>query len=382
MSRAAARNRDRRLQQERAAANRAANPEKYARDPNERQMGRGAAKARQDAKTKVKKEAKKKAANPLTKSLNEITGNIPKKGQPEKLPGDLRYPYSAIEKSMDFIKFTICKYKRNKNISRENFGKEQVNSFSPTSATTYVTRNDKDLMGDVLGNIILPIPAQLSDTNTANYGSSNMNFMQEAGTKAAMGLIAQEGGTSVGQSINNLVAGLTGKEGSKAVSASFSSAAINAFGGNLTPSQILSRGTGAVINPNMELLFSGPSLRNFSYSFKLTPRFEEEAHTVRTIIKAFKRNMAPKGAGGDFLKTPNMFQIQYLYQGEAHPYLNRIKLCALTNVATNYTGDGTYATYGDGSPISMQLNLTFSELTPIFNEDYLAYDNNDDGVGY
>ena len=299
--------------------------------------------------------------------LSEYFKRPPKKGADETLPEDLRYPYSFIDSKMDFIKFTVCKYKRNQN------------KLGGNNDSSYITRNDKDLMGDVLGNIILPIPAQLTDTNTANYGSSNMNFMQEAGVGAGSAIMGGKASEAGGQ-INKMVAGLA--DNKEVVSQYFSAQAVNAFGGNLSPAQVLARGTGAVINPNMELLFSGPSLRNFSYSFKLTPRFEKEAQTVRTIIKAFKRNMAPKGAGGDFLKTPNIFQIQYLYEGKPHPYLNRIKLCALTNVATNYTGDGTYATYKDGSPISMQLNLTFSELTPIFNEDYEAYSSNSDGVGY
>ena len=130
----------------------------------------------------------------------------------------------------------------------------------------------------------------------------------------------------------------------------------------------------------MELLFKGPSLRNFGFQFKFTPRFKKEAETVRTIIKAFKRNMAPKGSGGAFLKTPNIFEIQY--EGKARNYLNRIKLCALTNVQMNYTGDGTWATYNDGSPISMNMTLAFRELTPVYNEDYEAYGDESDGVGY
>ena len=302
-------------------------------------------------------------------NLSEITRRPPKKGAAEALPGDLRYPYGLIDSTMDFIRFTVCKYKRS-------------NKNDKDKSSSLVARDDIDLKGTELGSIILPIPAQLSDTNTANYGPSNMNFMQEATVNASMNLIAQEGGTGAGKEVNRMIETLTGKKGKDAVTSFITAQAVNSIGGNLSPAQVLARGTGAVINPNMELLFSGPSLRNFSYSFKMTPRFEKEAHKVRTIIKAFKRNMAPKGAGGDFLKTPNIFQIEYLYQGKAHPYLNRIKLCALTNVATNYTGDGTYATYGDGSPISIQLSLTFSELTPIFNEDYLAYNDDKDGVGY
>ena len=143
---------------------------------------------------------------------------------------------------------------------------------------------------------------------------------------------------------------------------------------------VLARGSGTILNPNMELLFNGPSLRQFSFAFKFTPRFQKEAQTVRTIMKAFKRNMAPKGAGGDFLKTPNIFEIQY--KGKANQYLNRIKMCALQNVSVNYTGDGTFATYQDGAPISSVMTLQFQELTPVYNEDYEDYITGTDGVGY
>jgi hypothetical protein len=44
-------------------------------------------------------------------------------------------------------------------------------------------------------------------------------------------------------------------------------------------------------------------------------------------------------------------------------------------MSVNYTGSGTYATYGDSTPVHMQLTLNMSELTPIYAEDY------DKGVG-
>ena len=62
----------------------------------------------------------------------------------------------------------------------------------------------------------------------------------------------------------------------------------------------------------MELLFNGPSLRNFSFNFKFTPRFQKEAQTVRTIMKAFKRNMAPKGSGAAMIKTPKFLKFNIL----------------------------------------------------------------------
>ena len=39
--------------------------------------------------------------------------------------------------------------------------------------------------------------------------------------------------------------------------------------------------TGQVINPNLELLFSGPNLRSFTFNFTLTPRDAEEARIAR-----------------------------------------------------------------------------------------------------
>ena len=72
------------------------------------------------------------------------------------------------------------------------------------------------------------------------------------------------------------------------------SKALNIFGGNVTTNQLLARGSGEVLNPNMELLFGGPTLRNFRFNYKLTPRNEKEAQQVKLIIRAFKRNMAHK----------------------------------------------------------------------------------------
>tara|TARA_S200000501_G_scaffold219079_1_gene205619 strand:- start:1559 stop:2692 length:1134 start_codon:yes stop_codon:yes gene_type:complete len=285
----------------------------------------------------------------------EVVRRPGKQGKPEKF-NDLRYPYSTIESGQDFIKFSAFKYKRGEGI---------------------VTRNQDNLKSDLLGQILLPIPANLVDSNQTAYGEGNMNFLQEGGmkfgTEVMSGQMERAGGT-----INDLVGSVANNK--NLIKNYFATQAMNSIGGNLSLDQILARSNGSVINPNMELLFKGPALRNFGFQFKFTPRFQKEAETVRTIIKAFKRNMAPKGSGGTFLKTPNIFEIQY--EGKARNYLNRIKLCALTNVQMNYTGDGTWATYNDGSPISMNMTLAFRELTPVYNEDYEAYGDESDGVGY
>ena len=48
---------------------------------------------------------------------------------------------------------------------------------------------------------------------------------------------------------------------------------------------------------------------------------------------------------------------------------------------TRYTGEGVYSTYDDGTPVSIELNLTFKELQPIYDIDYDEFPGTK-GVGY
>ena len=55
---------------------------------------------------------------------------------------------------------------------------------------------------------------------------------------------------------------------------------------------ILQRTEGAVINPNLELLFNAPTLRPFNFTFKLASRSETESKIIRSIIRFFKQGSA------------------------------------------------------------------------------------------
>ena len=94
--------------------------------------------------------------------------------------------------------------------------------------------------------------------------------------------------------------------------------------------------------------------------------------------------MAPrKGSdtegAGLFISAPRVFLLKYKSGNLDHPYLHKFKPCALTSMGMNYTGSGSYATYEDKTPVHMKLSLSFTELNPIYNEDY---QDTDIGVGY
>ena len=149
---------------------------------------------------------------------------------------------------------------------------------------------------------------------------------------------------------------------------------------------LFTRTTGAIVNPNLELLFNGPQLRTFSFNFVMSARENREAQQIRKIIRFFKQGMTVKRAKSSlYLKSPNTFAISYIYarDGKPHPWMNRIKECALTACTVDYTPLGNFSTYEDGAMVQYNLGLTFSELEPLYDDDYTTIDQNSDtSIGF
>ena len=127
----------------------------------------------------------------------------------------------------------------------------------------------------------------------------------------------------------------------------------------------------------MELLFQSPALRSFSFNWKMTPRDAMEAKRIRNIIRFFKQGMAARkisnkaGAASMFLGTPNVFNLQYKTNHELDiAGVNRLKTCAVTGCAVNYTPDGIWSAYEDGQPVSTVMSLRMQELEPLYDTDY------------
>ena len=144
--------------------------------------------------------------------------------------------------------------------------------------------------------------------------------------------------------------------------------------------QVMQRVEGQILNPNMELLFSNPALRQFNFSWKLAPRSSQEARTIIQIIRFFKQGMAPvREEPNLFLKAPNTWKLTYKHKTGDHKYLNRFKECAMLNCGIQYTPDGNYATFEDGVMTAYQMTLSFQELDPVYSDDYEGISNTEIG---
>jgi hypothetical protein len=218
---------------------------------------------------------------------------------------------------------------------------------------------------DIIGTVFLPIPNGISDTNAVTWGGADMNAAQAAAVNIATSGV-EGGGSGLASAAENVSKTLIG------ASDEVKKAIVGAFVGEATGIQgILARTAGLVINPNLELLFSAPTLRPFNFTFKLASRSETESKTIRSIIRFFKQGMSPQRSQSNlFLRAPHTFQIQYLHKNEEHKFLNKFKECALQSFNVSYTPEGQYATFNDGAMVSYQITMQFQELEPIFNDDY------------
>lgn len=279
---------------------------------------------------------------------------------------NLRYPIDAkFLKDQDCVKFSMYRYQAKK----ASIGGDDLASFSGS------------VKGKGMGSVLLPIQPTISDSNLVNWGESPLNAVEALGAAAALAGITK-GGKGLKESLTNLKEGLNNPETNSNVKSALAAFfAGEAAGANQS---FFTRTTGAILNNNLELLFQGPSLRSFTFTFSLSAREPKEADAIKKIIRFFKQGMSVKrSTTALFLKSPNIFDIQYYYKGSEHPYINKIKTCALQNFSVNYTPEGNYATFEDGAMTQYNLTLTFGEIEPLFDDDYTKLDGNSDQfIGY
>ncbi len=265
------------------------------------------------------------------------------------------------------------------------------------------------------GMVILPMPQSFEEERAVQFGEDTMNTLAAGltqnviqdqagylgfaagggiggaalGMGGGIGLGGISGGARTGIAVKALtdVAGaLVGKDntsGEALLSTVMSSNILKAAGVNVSAETILARGAGIVPNPNMELLFRSPLLRNFGLVYRMTARSEAEATMIRRIIRFFKQGMSPrtqKSSQNYFLKTPNVFGVTFKTSMQDNKSMPRFKTCALRKFRTDYAPDKMWSAYDDGQPVSVTIVLEFGELTPIYSSDYKGFA--DDVIGY
>jgi hypothetical protein len=218
--------------------------------------------------------------------------------------------------------------------------------------------------------LALPMPENLASQYTQNY--------EELSLTQAFGVI---GGLSqaIAAKRNNLMSG-------GGLDPYIMEAAAGILG-NLPGISNASKGiffgtTGLAVNPQLEMIYSNPQLRQFQFDFILTAKNSIDSKAISNIIKQLKiysHPEIPKGTVGRYYIPPAQFEIEFHNPGSViarnqNTFLFKTKKSVLRDITVDYTSAGTFATFADGAPVQVRLSLTFQEASILTRQDFVQED--------
>ena len=279
--------------------------------------------------------------------------------------------------------------------AQSNKAKNYGNNQTPDRI---INRAGDSVVGSELkGSVLLPMP-KATDVNGVEWGKSELTISGLAALGAAnmvAGRLANDDGQALAEeqareALNaergRNVEGNAGTEFARALGVqTISKLAGVAFGTELDADTFLARTGGKVLNPNAEMLFQGPVIRDFAFSFLMVARSQKEGQEIRKIIRFLKLGMAPKFRSTTFLKAPDIFTLHYKNGQGKDDYLRTVNQfnpggLALTTMNVDYAPFGYWSAYRDSQPVAVKMDLNFTELRPLYESDQL--ETPEDSVGY
>tara|TARA_B100001250_G_scaffold413077_1_gene446039 strand:+ start:1874 stop:2965 length:1092 start_codon:yes stop_codon:yes gene_type:complete len=337
-----------------------------------------------DSDTLINEEEAKKILEDRKKELDKINISPGPIGGKEPTADTLRWPADGIDVNTDYVFFQFGKY-------IPPFGKDTT-ADSPMIAWNQYQASTK-LKPEGPG-IVLPMPQDLSNESAQTWQGKQFSAVGRAAVAALAG-----GNMSFAESRINDFGGNW-----KAIQTALTTAGLNkvpGVGGNLTMNDVSGSTRGIVLNPNAELLYDSPQLREIGMTFKMVPRNLTEAQTIDKIVKQFRSASMPswgledeiadfstetkdsdnKDIGGtmggeNFIHVPQLCKFTFMTGNKRNPNIAQFKPCGMARVQVNYTPDGTYATYDGGDkgswPVATELQINFTETKIIFRSDVKA----------
>ena len=332
----------------------------------------------------------------------------------------LRYPNDAVDSTTDYVFFQFGKYlppfSRDASILREKRDEQIKNGTFKAS-----TKKDRDYLVQQSNRtatrsmyessienlelrnetIMLPMPQDLS--NEINQQWQGKQFT--ATGRAAVAALAAGQFSYASEVVKNIAGNAS------ALQTAFNTTVLNSIpgvGGNLEFNDVSGSTRGIVINPNAELLYDSPEMREVGMIFRLVPRNKDEAGTIKQIIRAFRRASMPRWGGLDregkegdvdlttgetpttvgegtesdakasqinlgsrdnWIQVPDLCKFTFMTGSNPNENIIQFKPCAISGVEVNYTPDGTYAAYANGVPVAVELRLNFMETKLIFADE-------------
>jgi hypothetical protein len=265
---------------------------------------------------------------------------------------------------------------------------ESLQDFISIQASDYVSRRGARPplveAGNAIGNyvpgppagaaIILPLPDLPNMASQQKYGpmSGALNSVLAGGLSEAYRAISDSvdagsaGNIDVGDIAGRLSAQFAQQGGpvAREVASAVAGAVVGVNG-----AQFQTLASGEITNPNIELLYSGPSLRSYSMSWTLAPKNATEANNVYQIIRQLKRHHLPSKTSG-MLRVPKVFQLTTHIKGKPSNRYQMYKPCVLEAFSVKQDATGQHMTLPDGSPVVTSISCVWKEINITTSEDF------------
>ena len=144
-------------------------------------------------------------------------------------------------------------------------------------------------------------------------------------------------------------------------------------------SGFIQAGLGLAVNNHLSVGYKGPTgFRDHTFAFKFFPKNSKDSENVRILLKDFQDGATPRKtkemSGGGmtasaFFQFPRHWEIKFMSGGSENKYLHKIKPSVITSMQTNYDPISMVSFHKDGSPVQIDLTLTFKELELITSDD-------------
>jgi len=323
-----------------------------------------------------------------------VGASVGDQGGPKPYSKSLRYPDKdiKIDGGSHYAMFQFFNYappfsKRNPNEAARQLAPESIGAQGPTvpgvdptqaKGYDYNQSGQYNLAGEDYKTILMYMPEDISTGFKANWGGKAFSNIGAAALRAA--------GAKGFQKITNTTDAIS--EASQRLYALGGAAALrktiqSITGDSISNNDVFGGISGAILNPNTELLFDSIDMRNFTLNFKMVPRSAPEADIINEICKIFKASMLPtknpgkvfnalnQGIAAGFIGVPKLCRVHFMVGGEENKYLPKYKFCAITEVNVSMTPDGVYATYNNDAPVATSLSVSFQETKLVYADEIL-----------
>jgi hypothetical protein len=132
-----------------------------------------------------------------------------------------------------------------------------------------------------------------------------------------------------------------------------------------------------VRNPRTNTAFSGNTLRNFQFDFKMIGKSKQEVKTIDAIQRVFREKVYASKLGGVssfMLKYPPKWIIEFLEPkgGEELTYMPKIYSCYLTAANTVINASSNTFRDEDMSPYEIDVSLQFQETKILTRDEIIS----------